>query len=62
VLDALTGGDPDREDACLEEPPLALLRQRGSKTGLALYLQEIEERLVPLFDPSAKPTAYRHAR
>ena len=55
VLDALTGGDPDREDACLEEPPLALLRQRGAKTGLALYLQELEERLVPLFDPSAKP-------
>ena len=62
VLDALTGGDPDREDACLEEPPLALLRQRGAETGLALYLQEIEERLVPLFDPSAQPTVHRHAR
>jgi hypothetical protein len=62
VLDALTGCDPDREDACLEDPPLALLRQRGANTGLALYLQEIEERLVPLFDPSAKPAAHRHAR
>ncbi len=62
VLDALTGGDPDREDACLEDPSLSLLRQRGAKTGLALYLQEIEERLVPLFDPSAKPTAHSHAR
>jgi len=62
VLDALTGGDPDREDACLEEPALSLLRQRGANTGLAPYLQEIEERLVPLFDPSAKPTAHHHAR
>jgi hypothetical protein len=62
VLGALTGGDPDREEACLEEPPRALLRQRGAKNGLALYLQELEERLVPLFDPSAKPTAHHHAR
>jgi hypothetical protein len=62
VLDALTGGDRNREDACLEGPPLALLRQRGAKTGLALYIQEIEARLVPLFDPSAKPTAHRHAQ
>lgn len=62
VLGALTGYDPDREDACLEDPPLALLRQRGAKTGLALYLQEIEDRLVPFFNPTAKPTAHRHAR
>lgn len=62
VLDALAGGDPDREDACLEEPPLALLKKRGANTGLALYLQEIEERLAPLFDPSAKPTTHRHPR
>jgi hypothetical protein len=62
VLDALTGCDSDREDACLEEAPLALLRQRGAKTGLAPYLQELEERLVPLFDPSTKPTANRDAR
>jgi hypothetical protein len=62
VLSALTGGDPDREDACLEEPPLALLRQRGARTGLALYLQELEERLVPWFDPSARPTAHRDAQ
>jgi hypothetical protein len=57
VLDALTGGDRDRQEACLEEPPLALLMQRGARTGLALYLQELAEHLVPLFDPSA-----RHAR
>jgi hypothetical protein len=62
VLDALTGCDPDREDACLEEPPLALLRERGANTGLALYLRELEERLVPSFDPSARPTAHRPPR
>jgi len=62
VLDALTGCDSDREAACLDEAPLVLLRQRGAKTGLALYLQEIEERLVPVFDPRANPTAHHHAR
>jgi hypothetical protein len=54
VLAALTGGDRDREDACLEEPALAVLEQRGATTGLASYLREVEERLVPLFDPSAR--------
>jgi hypothetical protein len=54
VLDALTSGDLDREDACLEEPTLAVLAERGATTGLASYLREVEERLVPLFDPSAR--------
>jgi hypothetical protein len=53
LLAVLTGGDPVREDEGLEERPLALLRQRGESTGLAAYLDEIEEHLVPLFDPSA---------
>jgi hypothetical protein len=53
VLNALTGGDRDREDACLKEPSLALLKQRGATTGLARYLQEVEEQLVPLFDDPA---------
>jgi len=47
VLKALTDGDRAREDACLEEAPLALLKERGASTGLADYLLE----LVPLFDP-----------
>jgi hypothetical protein len=57
VLAALIGDDPDREDACLEDCPLALLKQRGARTGLALYLQELEDKLVPFFDPSASPHA-----
>lgn len=54
VLKALTGGVRDREDACLEETDLALLKQRGATTGLAAYLVEVEERLVPLFEPAAR--------
>jgi hypothetical protein len=50
VLKALTGGNRDRESACLEEASLDLLKQRGGSTGLADYLLEVEERLVPLFD------------
>ena len=49
VLEALTGGDRDREDACIEETALHVLVERGAATGLASYLEEIEERLVPLF-------------
>lgn len=54
VLHALTGGDPEREEACMKDPPLTVLKQRGAATGLMDYLKEIEERLVPLFEPVAK--------
>jgi hypothetical protein len=48
ALDALTQGDKARERACLEETPLAVLDARGGKTGLAEYLKEVRERLVPI--------------
>jgi hypothetical protein len=48
ALDALTQGDKERERACLEETPLAVLEERGGKTGLAEYLKEVRERLVPI--------------
>jgi hypothetical protein len=48
ALDALTQGDKERERACLEETPLAVLEERGKETGLTEYLKEIRERLVPI--------------
>lgn len=48
ALDALTQADKERERACLEETPLAVLEERGGKTGLAEYLKEVRERLVPI--------------
>jgi len=48
VLKKLTAGDRLREQKCWEETDLALLRQRGEKTGLSDYLKEIEERLIPI--------------
>ncbi|HYO69914.1 MAG TPA: hypothetical protein VEU33_27945, partial [Archangium sp.] len=48
ALDALTQGDKERERACLEETPLAVLEERGGKTGLAEYLKEVRERLVSI--------------
>lgn len=48
ALDALTQGDKERERACLEETPLAVLEERGKETGLTEYLKEIRERLVPV--------------
>ncbi|WP_437310353.1 hypothetical protein [Sorangium sp. So ce388] len=54
VLNALTGGDQEREEACMKEPPLAVLKQRGAATGLMDYLDEIEARLAPLFGHIAR--------
>jgi hypothetical protein len=35
------------------------LRDRGVQTGLRDYLVEVEERLVPLLDPSYRPDPAR---
>lgn len=48
VVEQLTGGEMERERQCWEETPLEILRQRGTKTGLVAYLQEIEQRLIPI--------------
>ncbi|WP_437729954.1 hypothetical protein [Sorangium sp. So ce1335] len=47
VLDLLTGGENEREARCWTEPPLARLRERGRDNGLAAFLSEVEDRLVP---------------
>jgi hypothetical protein len=49
VLGRLTIEDPDREAACCQTAPLDVLRDRGGETGLAAFIQEVEERIVPLF-------------
>jgi hypothetical protein len=55
VLSFLTGEDVSREAAwireamCMKESSLAQLEERGRATGLAEFLQEIRERLVPLW-------------
>ncbi len=49
VLDRLLQGDKDREALCWRQTPLQRLRERGRESGLVAYLEEIEERLVPLF-------------
>ncbi len=48
VLEKLTGGNKLREQQCWEETSLELLQQRGSSTGLKAYLQELEQRLIPV--------------
>jgi hypothetical protein len=48
VLKHLVQSDKDREAACWKEAPLRLLRDRGEQTGLRHYLDEVEQRLVPL--------------
>jgi hypothetical protein len=55
VLKELTRGKPERERACLEETPLATLSSLGLKTGLAAYLQEVRDRLVPLLGGGHPP-------
>lgn len=48
VLAALVGHDWARQRACWVDTPLAILRQRGIGNGLADFLQEVADRLVPL--------------
>jgi hypothetical protein len=55
VLDRLTAGDPDRQRCCWKEPALEVLRERGDGNGLAAYLDEIEEQLLPLVAGGSGP-------
>ena len=48
VLEKLTGGRMEREQQCWEETPLEYLREKGDHTGLTAYIEEIEERLIPI--------------
>lgn len=52
IVEKLTGGDLDREQDSWETTSLAILRERGLHTGLTDYLNEVEERLVPLIGSS----------
>lgn len=49
VLRELTRGDHEREERCWTEPALETLRARGKDTGLAAFLAEVDEILVPRF-------------
>jgi hypothetical protein len=48
VVEKLTGDDISREQRCWEETSLEILRSRGIHTGLTAYLDEIEQRLIPI--------------
>ena len=48
VLTSLVGTDGERQRACWMDTPLQTLRERGTENGLANYLAEIANRLVPL--------------
>ena len=49
ILDLLTGNNYEREEACWTATPLATLHERGGASGLTAFLDEVAERLVPLF-------------
>lgn len=49
VAAELIGGLEEREESCWMECDLETLLERGGENGLAAYVQEIRERLVPLF-------------
>jgi hypothetical protein len=48
VVEKLTGGRMQREQQCWEETSLEHLRKNGVHTGLTAYIDEIEERLIPI--------------
>jgi hypothetical protein len=47
ILRELTQDDPLREKQCWQETPLDILVERGQKTGLSQYIEEIEHHLLP---------------
>lgn len=49
ILAILSQGNHLRETACWQETNLATLVETGQATGLADYVAEVRERLVPLF-------------
>ncbi|MFY9823028.1 MAG: hypothetical protein WAM82_16720 [Thermoanaerobaculia bacterium] len=49
ILERLIARNRDREEACWISSDLETLRNRGSLSGLTDYLDEIRDRLVPLF-------------
>ncbi|MEP7342236.1 MAG: hypothetical protein ABI977_31190 [Acidobacteriota bacterium] len=49
ILQRLTAGIGEREEKCWAETSLTILRERGVETYLNAYLEEIRERLLPLF-------------
>jgi len=53
VLAALSGDDASRGHAGLTDTPLDILRERGAVTGLRAFLDDVENDLLPLLDPSA---------
>ncbi len=49
VLAVLTRNDRDREEFCWKVASLVTLSQRGVESGLADFLRELKDRLLPLF-------------
>jgi hypothetical protein len=58
VLSELTLDDYQREVVCWTEAPLEQLEARGEATGLADFIEEVRERLVPLW--TGRPTTQQN--
>ena len=56
VLNALTGGDRQREADCWKITDLGTLTTRGRQTGLAEYFDEVRTRIVPLLASRCRPS------
>ncbi len=48
VVTELVGNSSEREAACYEKPSLQTLKDRGQENGLAAFIAELEERLIPV--------------
>lgn len=48
ALDELIEGEGERERQCLNETALTVLEERGGSNGLAAFLEEVRQRLVPI--------------
>jgi hypothetical protein len=54
ILAELTLRDHARESACWRHADLAVLAERGARSGLKTYFDELEAHVVPLFAPTSR--------
>lgn len=53
IVDSLMQGTREREEACLTDTPMTSLRQYGQSNGLADFLDEVVQRVVPAIQTGA---------
>ncbi len=55
ILKRLMRPESEREESCWQQADLDVLKERGRKTRLTAYLEEVSTRLIPMLTGSTAP-------